>query len=476
MGSANYYDNIYYMGSIHLVLALYVLDDAWSHFIPNPLFVDISMMVKNTFFCIAKAKVDHPKQPFFLVLLGTDRLESLFGILHTMVGNNTNLDILQLALCITSTTEVSTILAKHPEWDRSPCQLCLPSVSRNLDDVSTFSTSLDHIGPRAYQHPDKLHPSSLTLATSWKRGRHSLEAKYPWITPILQTISSTENASILAQYGTNLVVHSLTGGTNDAGQEEDTPSHKPDSPRCKSEVLDATSGIQELEDTIAKSEGHWCNSKTSGQETVSHIVQIGGITTKKSRTLAQQFRYVTSASSTDRLRCVAQEGQFKTTGSVGFPHSQAGDTHIDHDRPTLSIHQPIATVIGCEGELFLCIAEVNGLFLNHQPVDEIPISVLSEKDSQVSYQGLHLVSSTYSDVPNGKHDWRSQDLFRLSATVPGALVLPINPDVASHKLCDAFFLFHSSDLMAITTNLQDSIRHSHCKAIPLFKPSDHFPY
>ena len=101
--------------AVHLILALYILDDAWSDFIPTPLFIDISIMVKNAFFCVAKAKVDHPSNPFFLVLLGTDRLESLFRILRTMVGNDTNLDLLQLALRITSTTEVSTILAKHPE-------------------------------------------------------------------------------------------------------------------------------------------------------------------------------------------------------------------------------------------------------------------------------------------------------------------------------------------------------------------------
>jgi hypothetical protein len=106
--------------AVHLILALYILDDAQSNFIPTPLFVNVSIMVKNAFFCVAKAKVNHPNQPFFLVLLGTDWLESLFGILRTMVGNDTNLDILQLALRITSTTEVSTILAKHPEWDRSP--------------------------------------------------------------------------------------------------------------------------------------------------------------------------------------------------------------------------------------------------------------------------------------------------------------------------------------------------------------------
>ncbi len=168
--------------AVHLVLALYILDDVWSHFIPTPLFVDMSIMVKNTFFCVAKAKVDHPNQPFFLVLLRMDWLESLFGILRTMVENDTNLDILQLALRITSTTEVSTILAKHLEWDRSLCWLCLPTVSRKLDELSN---TLDHIGLGEFLHPEKLLPSSLTLATSWKRGQHFLEEKYLWITSIL---------------------------------------------------------------------------------------------------------------------------------------------------------------------------------------------------------------------------------------------------------------------------------------------------
>lgn len=53
------------------------------------------------------------------VLLGTDRLEILYGILRTMVGNDANLDLLlvQLGLRLTGTTEVSTILAKYPHWD-----------------------------------------------------------------------------------------------------------------------------------------------------------------------------------------------------------------------------------------------------------------------------------------------------------------------------------------------------------------------
>ena len=465
----------------HLVLVLYVDDDARAHFIPTPLFVDIGIMIKNAYFCVAKAKIDHPNQPFFLGLLGTDRLESLFGILRTMIGNDTNLDILQLALRITSTTEVSTILAKHPEWDRGPCQLCLPTVSKTLDDLAR---TLDHMGPSAYPHPDKLRPSNLTLATPWKHRRHALEDKYSWIVSVLQSISSTKDTSILAPYGVSLVIssESLTGTDNDTssmGEDILSPTCQTDSPVCVSEsgILDMSLGMQELEDAAAESQ--WRNSETYGQEPFSHSVHIRGVMTKKSCTISQQFRYVISAGLTDRLRRVAQESRFKTTGGLGIPDSQAGDSdaaaaHID--KPTLFILQPIATVVVCEGKLFLCIAEVNGLFLGHQPVDDIPLSILSEKTAQVSYQGLRLVPACYSDDRDGKHDWRTKDFFRLSGKVPGSLVFPINPDIASHNLCDAFFLFQSSELMAVAAGLRDNICHSHRKSIPQVKPSDYFPY
>ena len=50
-------------------------------------------------------KVDNSKGSFYLMLLGTDRLEELFGILRTMIGNDANLDIYQLASRLTGTTQ-----------------------------------------------------------------------------------------------------------------------------------------------------------------------------------------------------------------------------------------------------------------------------------------------------------------------------------------------------------------------------------
>jgi len=77
-------------------------------------------MIKNVFFCVAKAKVDDWDGSFWIILLGTDRLEELFGILRTMIGTDTNLDLFSLASRLSGCTEVSNILAKYPQWDHSP--------------------------------------------------------------------------------------------------------------------------------------------------------------------------------------------------------------------------------------------------------------------------------------------------------------------------------------------------------------------
>ena len=101
----------------HLTLALYKL--AGKDFIPTNLYIDVMIIIKNVLFCVAKAKIDNPDGEFQAILLGTDRLKELFGILRTMVGNDASLDILQLVSCLAGTTEVSNILTKYPQQDQA---------------------------------------------------------------------------------------------------------------------------------------------------------------------------------------------------------------------------------------------------------------------------------------------------------------------------------------------------------------------
>lgn len=107
----------------HLVFALYLHNKASNRFIPSQLYLDIMIMIKNLYFCVAKVKVDDPEGEYWIILNGTDRLEVLFGILRSMVGNDANLDILQLGSRLSNMTEVHDIFTKHPEWDRGPRRL-----------------------------------------------------------------------------------------------------------------------------------------------------------------------------------------------------------------------------------------------------------------------------------------------------------------------------------------------------------------
>ncbi|TFK20864.1 hypothetical protein FA15DRAFT_707712 [Coprinopsis marcescibilis] len=65
-------------------------------FMSNQLYMDIMTTIKNVYICIAKFMIDHLNSTFYIILLGTDRLEILFGNICTIVGNNANTDMLQL--------------------------------------------------------------------------------------------------------------------------------------------------------------------------------------------------------------------------------------------------------------------------------------------------------------------------------------------------------------------------------------------
>lgn len=57
---------------------------------------------------------------FLIILLGMDPLKIVFGILRTMIGNDANMDMLDLVSRLSGCTEVANILAKYPQLDRAP--------------------------------------------------------------------------------------------------------------------------------------------------------------------------------------------------------------------------------------------------------------------------------------------------------------------------------------------------------------------
>src|SRR5271168_1089250 len=76
----------------HLALYLYSNNSARPKFMPTQSYVNIMLMVKNVYFCIANFKIDTPNGIFYIILLGTDRLKLFFGLVRTSVGPDNNVD------------------------------------------------------------------------------------------------------------------------------------------------------------------------------------------------------------------------------------------------------------------------------------------------------------------------------------------------------------------------------------------------
>ncbi|KAI0317084.1 hypothetical protein OF83DRAFT_1059247, partial [Amylostereum chailletii] len=454
----------------HLLLALYTHGGAKSRFLPTMLYVDLMIMIKNAFFSVAKAKVDHPDEPFYLILLGTDRFETLFRILRTMVGNDANLDVLQLALRVTGTTEVANILARHPEWDRSPRCLRLPSLGKDLRAVP--GEAYDHINPASWRAD--LLARNVTLATCWRRGQRAIEEAHPFASSQLHIADGTHDASILSPLGTHLCLH-----TSPSDPDNDSEFEEAEEAECLDGGLhegtsdsDPTAGMRELEEAAVDSD--WRSSTNGVPFTNTVDIDGHGTMVNKSRALSQRFKYSKTASSTDRLRRVQHEDHYTSNG-----RHKDDSTSFDlpgHEGPFLGIHDPIASLVLCNGNLFLCIGEVNGIQVSSKPVEEITTSLLPEKTVSVSYQIVTLVRTTDTDDPSLKFDWRSLHLLPISLTAPGILVHPINPYLATHTTGRPFYLFESSVLMAVTSSIHARTTRVLLKSVPKLRPQPEFLY
>lgn len=465
-------DQLEYLSyAAHLALALYVHEKACSDFIPTTLYVDLILMVKNVFFCVAKAKIDTPNEEFSIVLLGTDRLENLFGCLRTIVGNDANVDNYQLGSRLTGTMESANILALHPEWDKAPRRLYLPRVSR---DSSEIPASADHISPRSWRASQAL--GSLTPPTVWIRGRRRLEEDHPFVSSILRAVEATPGATVLAPFGTLLVHAPLSG--DDIEDSHDDVLHGLDQAAVSSDPSNIPltgDGMCDLEDAATSLD--W----SPEQHAFSNIVSVDDDTgtLNKSRALSLLFKYSKSTSSADRLRRVQQQARFVQSD----PETLIDDSSDDHG-DLLMVNNPVALLVLCEENIFLCIGEIVGIHLGSKAVDYLRLDVLLEDSVHITYQVYSLVCTPPNDSGDpmdeavNNNDWKTSSLLPLKFKVPGKLIQPINPtlSIPSESPRTPFYLFDTPTLIALTSGLRDRLNKPQLKFIPHTAQTDRFPY
>ncbi|KAH9015472.1 hypothetical protein EDB84DRAFT_1582181, partial [Lactarius hengduanensis] len=404
---------IHLSAAAHLAFLLYRHNSASTRFMPRQSYLDIVLMIKNVYFCVAKMKVDNPSADFYLVLLGTDRLETFFGLIRTAVGTDANVDMLQLGSRASGLTEVVSILAEHPEWDYGTRRLSLPVFSKETQE---FTSKADHITPRDWR-------GNVSVANA-----------------ILSALSGS--IDMLAPFGELLVNprDENLDEAEDAGEEDDaldgSGPHQNEGHSRLQPVPYTHEG--DIEDAIADEAPR--NNSTSE-------ILIQGQKTTKAKALRYRMANYASRSSTDRLKRVQQVPCFDTVSRVNDADIiTSGDGVLG--APSLRIGNPIAVLVQCEGLVVLAVAQVNRLkFAGNDNLNELPIHLLVDPTARVDSQILRLVPATLDDDPTQVHDWCwSLQMEGSCDNIPGREVHPINPSLSIQNPGKPTFLFESTFL------------------------------
>ncbi|TFK71092.1 hypothetical protein BDN72DRAFT_856481 [Pluteus cervinus] len=485
----------------HLALILY--RSGRKAFLPTDLYVDVMLMIKNVYFCVAKAKVDNPTGSFWIVLLGTDRLEELFGILRTMVGNDANSDILQLVSRLGGTTEVANILAQYPHWDRGPQRLKIPAMTR---DSQELPAGTDHIKPGSWRGDVRVY--NVSPQTAWRRGRSLIEDECDFASPILSQLDNDPTVDILSPFGVLLptsppLADDVDESLDDvalAAQEPSDPQHDDNNSIVQGSsdlrheenerrIIEIDNRI-EVENALTEASAEDTGPTPSTDLVIpptgaSRAVQsppfaqflvVNGKELVKSRILSQYGKYRRSTTSTDRLRRVQEVERYVSTHSAAKSHRQPSGSPDDIN---LVMFDPIVSLLCCDGHAWLVVGQVNGLKIDGEPVDVLSHSLLSEPTVVVSYQALGLKSASLEDDPDGENDWRSCQLSaEHTYTVPGGLIQQINPSLSPPKPSTRtrYYLLDSRDLVALSASLFERLVVADLKRVPKIAAESDFPY
>jgi hypothetical protein len=240
---------------------------------------------------LLKSKSTIPMALFYPILLGTDRLETFFGLIQMAVGTDSNVNLLQLGSHASGLTEVAAILAEHPEWDTGTCRLTLPHIH------GESTSNLDHITPKDWLGNTSV--GKVNLHSCWLLGHREAINCLPEAGHLFEQLLAEGSADIdmLSPLGT-LLVNLREGGEDDLDNfsPECSDNHSP--PLHATEQLEANNTCTslsythegDLEDAMADEMPH---------NSIDSKIVIQGQETSKAKALCRCMVYRSNRSSTD---------------------------------------------------------------------------------------------------------------------------------------------------------------------------------
>ena len=337
----------------HLILAMYNKDKG--NFIPVQTCFDVMSMIKNVYFSVAKTQIDNPTGSFWIILLGTDGLEKVFGKVRTMVGNDTHADQLQLTNRIDGAVQCVNILEKHPEWGGQSRRLNLKPLP---GDTTEISATYDHINPKSWK--GDVHVCNVVLSACWSSGRRSAELalQEAQLSPPFDRMIQVGGYDILSPFGQSKMM--LIDGTLFAGEEEETEEEhdfRPSTlvPLASSEQPENSSGDAtsqatpaathlDLEPDFDDAAGVTEASNFSSKAPYDPWVHIDSKKVHKASVLRLYSNPLAASDSKDRLKRVRGFSQYNET-VIGAPTASISSGNPNEVDNVLCVQDPALTLV-----------------------------------------------------------------------------------------------------------------------------------
>ena len=478
---------VHLSAAAHLILSIYHTDKG--DFIPVQTFFDVMSMIKNVYFCVAKTQVDNPTGFFWIILLGTDGLEKIFGKVRTMVGNDTNADQLQLTNRIDGAVQCVKILEIHPEWGGQSRRLNIKPLPSDAADVSS---KYDHINPKSWKGDVRVQ--NVVLGGSWSAGLRVAEtelAEAHFHSPF-NDMKNKGGYDILCPFGDGKMV--LVDGHLSTGERDETEEERDNAPVAAS-VEAEPSNIANRANPQAEDDGEDIDpdmddvtgtaelpesQTTQVQEAWISIDNKNEKKVHKASILRMYSSPLTIADSKDRLKRVRGFSQYNESNS-GSEAFLLPSLPSSPDEEIVCVLDPALTLVRCNNKVFLAVFQVSGIRIGTADVQSLPSRFLSEPNVYIHGQVMKLGLIDGTPEPD-QPDWEWNGGFETRSSfrdIEGRWVELIDPQMQlasrGRNVGEDTYVFQTPDLRSVSAMLYERvINETH--RLPSITLSDSFPY
>ena len=182
--------------------------------------------------------------------------------------------------------------------------------------------------------------------------------------------------------------------------------------------------------------------------------------------------------STNRLGRVAGLTRFTVKIPSTMDSSSTSSSRLTSAGPSLFINDPAATLIRCEGNIFLAVVQVTEICVDHKSVLEIGPDLLMEAIVNIQFQVYQMVEITDPDDPDHNDaDWKwNLRLENQILKTQGSNIQVIDPDVSTRMVGHGVYLFKTEELRGLAASLFGSLSQEDLLKIPSIKRTEYFPY